>query len=279
MLTKFHKMQRISSIIPVWSTFFIVIVTMVELKRRKASVKLWVYFILTFFLFGVVVCLVNTFIMTGQHIVLNVIVSGLILAVANIQFVDLQVMSAQPQCSKEETKFNNKKVIYLIIAGAVIVGVVILLSASLAPSVDIDDSNGSENTNLAVIDINDILSSTNNFSAFNSNTSQSGEHTGVVGKLKKYDYDEVTFRCKKISGIKTLQVTKAISNKMTLEIDSQLDAGNMEIVIIVDGEYYDSVAANKVSSVVLTGIIDKTVIVKMAAESAKMNISINRLLN
>lgn len=278
-MTKFQKIQRISSIIPVWSTFFIAIVTMVELKRRKASVKLWVYFILTFFLFGIVVYLVNTFIMTGQHIVLNIIVSGLILAVANILFVDLQVMSAQPQYNKEETKFNNKKVIYCITAGAVIVGVAVLLSALLAPSVDIEDSNGSENTSLAVIDTNDILSSTNNFSAFSSNASQSGDHTDVVGKLKKYDYDEVTFRCKKISGIKTLQVTKAISDQMTLEIDSQLDAGNMEIVIIVDGEYYDSVAANKASSIVLTGIIGKTVIVKMAAESAKVNISIKRLVS
>lgn len=278
-MTKFQKIQRISSIIPVWSTFFIAIVTMVELKRRKASAKLWIYFILTFFLSGIVVYLVNTFIMTGQHIALNVIVSGLILAVANILFVNFQVMGAQPQYSKEETKIKNEKVIYLITAGVVIVGVTVLLSALLAPSVDIEDSNGRENTSLAVIDTNEILSSTNNFSAFNSNTSQRGEHSGVVGKLKKHDYDEVTFRCEKISGIKTLQVTKAVSNKMTLEIDSQLDAGNMEIVIIVDGEYYDSVAANKVSSVVLTGIINKTVIVKMAAESAKMNISIKRLMN
>ena len=278
-MTKFQKIQRISSIIPVWSTFFIAIVTMVELKRRKASAKLWIYFILTFFLSGIVVYLVNTFIMTGQHIALNVVVSGLILAVANILFVNFQVMGAQPQYSKEETKIKNEKVIYLITAGVVIVGVTVLLSALLAPSVDIEDSNGRENTSLAVIDTNEILSSTNNFSAFNSNTSQRGEHSGVVGKLKKHDYDEVTFRCEKISGIKTLQVTKAVSNKMTLEIDSQLDAGNMEIVIIVDGEYYDSVAANKVSSVVLTGIINKTVIVKMAAESAKMNISIKRLMN
>lgn len=278
-MTKFHKLQRISSIIPVWSTFVIVIVTMVELKRRKAPVKLWVYFILTFFLFGIVVCLVNAFIMTGQHIVLNVIVSGLILAIANILFVDFQVMSTQPQCNKGDAKFNKKIVIYCIAAGAVIVGVTIVLSALLAPSVDIEDSNGSENTSLAVIDTKDILSSTNNFSVFSSNVSQSGEHTGVVGKLKEYDYDEVIFRCEKISGIKTLQVTKATSDQMTLEIDSQLDAGNMEIIIIVDGEYYDSVATNKVNSVVLTDIIDKTVIVKIAAESAKMNISIKRLVD
>lgn len=278
MLTKFQKIQRISSIIPIWSTFFIAIVTMVELKRRKASVKLWAYFILTFFLFGIMVFLMNTFIMTGQHVVLNIIVSGLILAIANILFVEFQIISAKPQSNKREKSFNKKIVICCVMVGAVIAGIAILLSALLAPSVDIKDINGRENTSLAVIDTNDILSSTNNFSAFSSNSSQSGGHTGVVGKLKKYDYDKVTFRCKKISGIKTLQVTKAISDQMTLEIDSQLDTGNMEIIIIVDGDYYDRVAANKVSSVVLTGIIGKTVIVKMAAECATMNISIKRLV-
>lgn len=273
-MTKFQKLQKLSSIIPFWSTAFVAIVTMFELKRRKASKKIWVYFILTFFLSGTTVYFLNAFIMTGQHILLNIIASGLILAVANILFVDFQVMSTQPH--KRETNFNKRILIYCIILGAVIAGITMLLSVLLAPSVDIEDINGSENTSLAVIDTSEILSSMNNFSAFSSNMSKSGEHTGVTDKLKEYDYDEVTFRCKKISGVKTLQVTKATSDQLTLEINPQLEAGNMEIVIIVDGEYYDSVAANKISSVVLTGIMGKTVIVKMAAESAKVDVSISR---
>ena len=65
-MTKFQKIQRISSIIPFWSTIFVAIFTMIKLKRQKASKKLWAYFILTFFVSGSIVYLLNTVIMTGD---------------------------------------------------------------------------------------------------------------------------------------------------------------------------------------------------------------------
>ena len=278
-MKKFQKIQGFFSIIPAWSTFFIAIVTMVVLKRNNASRKLWIYFMLTFFLFGLLAYFVNTFIMTGQHIVLNIIVSGLILAVANSLFIGFQVTSTRNQTNESKTKFDKKIVVYCIAVGMVVIGIVVLRLVSLSPSVAIEDINGCEDTSLAVIDIYDILSNANNFSAFKSYASQSGEQTGVAGKMKQYDYDVVTFRCEKISGIKTLQVTKAIQNQVVLEIDSQLDAGNMEIAIIVDGEYYDSVVANKGSSIVLTGIKGKIIIVRIAAESARADVSITRKFN
>ncbi len=95
LLTKFQKLQKWLSVIPFWSTFFITFVTMIVLKKEKAPGKLWFFFMLTFFISGIVVYLVNAFLMTGQHIILNLIVSGLLLAVTNFLFVDIQVMSKQ----------------------------------------------------------------------------------------------------------------------------------------------------------------------------------------
>ena len=84
------------------------------------------------------------------------------------------------------------------------------------------------------------------------------------------------FSCKKISGVKTLHATKSPYDTLTLKFSSQLDAGNLEIVIIVDGEYYCHVPVNQISTVELTNIGNKTVVVKAAAESASLKISVQR---
>ena len=96
------------------------------------------------------------------------------------------------------------------------------------------------------------------------------------GTLEKYDYDEVEFRCKRISGVKTLQVSKTNEKQLTLEISSLLESGNLEIAIIVDDEICEIIPANTVKSVVLTDIMGKTVCVKVAAESARTEIYILR---
>ena len=274
-MTKFQKIQKFSSIIPFWSTIFVAIVTMFELKRRMASRKIWFYFIFTFFLSGIAVYLLNTVIMTGQHPLLNVIASGLILAAANVLFVDFQVMSVQAQQPKSTQASPMGIVVCCIVA--VIVGIVGLLVAVLSPDVDIEDTNGSVNTNLAVIDTNEILTSSDHYSAFSSYLSQKGSGTNVTGKLKDYDYQECVFRCQKISGIMTLQTTKTMCKQITLDFSSQLKEGNMEIVIIVDGEYYDHIPINENYSIVLSDIAGKTIVVKMAAESAKLSISVKRI--
>lgn len=275
-MTKFQKIQKVSSIIPFWSTVFVAIITMYELRRRAAPKKIWFYFILTFFLSGVVVFLLNTVIMTGQHPLLNVIASGLVLAVANILFVDFQVMSVQTQQPKVKI---TSRIGFVVCSMAVVIAcLAMLLFTLLSPAVDIEDINGSENSNLAVIDANEILSTSNHYSAFSSYTSQKGSCTDVTGKLRDYDYQECLFRCQKISGIMTLQATKTMCNQLTLEVCSELEEGNMEIVIMVDGEYYTHIPINQNSSIELSDIAGKTIVVKIAAESAKLSVSVKRLV-
>ena len=273
-MTRFHKFQKISSIVPFWSTLLILVITMVELKRRAASKKLWGCFILIFFVIGAAVFLVNNVIMTGQHWTLNIIVSWLICTIANILFVDLQIKSAQD--SQTTTKSSKKT---YVIAGCVIAGVLAigaLLIGLFSPSVDIKDNNGAADTSLATIELNDIVSSSDHYSAFSSYTSYKGASTAVEGTLKDRDYQECAFSCQKISGIMTVQATKTKSDTLSLDISSQVDRGNMEIVVIVDGQYYDHIPINQSNTVALSNVADKLVVVRIGAESAKMNVSVKR---
>lgn len=273
-MSRFHKFQRIFCIVPFWSTLLILIITMVELKRRSASKKLWGSFILIFFGIGAAVFLIDNIIMTGQHWILNVIVSWLICTIANILFVDLQIKSAQV-C--ETTEKSSKK--GYLIAGCVIASVLAVgaaFFALFAPSVDIEDTNGVADTSLVTIGLNDLVSSPNHYSAISSYTSYKGSNTTVVGTMKDYDHQECAFSCQKISGVMTVQATKTKCDTLTLDISSQVDSGNMEIVVIVDGQYYDHIPINQSNTVILSNVADKLVAVRIGAESAKMNVTVKR---
>ncbi len=270
-MKNYYKFQKIISVIPFFSTFVIAFITMITLKRQRASKKIWIFFAMTFFLSGAVVWFVNTFVMTGKHPVLNIIVSGLIFTIANMLFVDYQVMATNTDLPK--SKVNVKLYVFICLA-AIIANVAILFV--LFPSPDsIDDINGSQNTNLAVLSLDQIISN-DNYTEYSSHTSYKGLATDVSGRLKDYDYQNCSFNCEMISGVKTIQVTKTTENQITLNVSSQVEKGNMEIVIIVDGMYYDHIPINQEISVVLTDVANKMVVVKIGAESAKMKISVNR---
>ena len=172
--------------------------------------------------------------------------------------------------------FSSPQYIIAVCVSAVVVSVAVLLLTLFSPSADIEDANGSNNTDLAVIGMNEILSDVDEYSSYLNRATQKGLQTNISGRLSKYDYQECSFACKKISGIKTLQATKVTQEQLTLEFSSQLDAGNLEIVIIVNGEYHSNVPINQYVSVVLTEMAGKTVIVKLAAESATLNVSVKR---
>ena len=108
-MTKFQKLQKISSIIPVFSTVFVAFVTMLELKKQKASVKRWLCFALAFFLSGILVYLLNAVIMTGEHPILNLIASWLILAGANDLMVELQIARVKEVEQKKKINMLKEK--------------------------------------------------------------------------------------------------------------------------------------------------------------------------
>lgn len=272
-MTKFQKIQLASSVIPFLSTFFVTLCTIVKLFKNKANVKTWFFFYLTFFLSGIAVNLIIEFLFSGVHNFWSIALSGIVLALANFVYVHLQ--SVKPQVKARKPK--NMKLMYIIIGCVcLVVTTIAVVTVITNPSVDIADTNGDADTTLSAITRDEIISSSNNFSAFSSRYSHKGEATEVTGRMKDYDYAECFYSCKKISGIMTLQATQTSNEQLFLEISSQLNQGNMEIVIIIDGQYYNSIPVNQTQTVVLSGIANKLVLVKIAAESAKMQVSVKR---
>ena len=269
-MTKFQKIQKASSVIPYISSVFVFFITMIELKRQKASVKKWLIFYLIFFLSGTTVYFLNSVIMTGKNPVLNFIVCGLVFALANILCVDLQIYGQKPNSQE----FMIEVIILIALAGFTIL--ISMLRLALRPTVDIEDTNGDINTNVVSIQVDDVLNTKNKYSAFSINTKRTGNQTNASQDFSDYDFDECSYQCKKMNGILTLQVTKSNQDKLSLHIDSELTKGNLEIFILVDGVLFDRIPANTPTSLTIDGVAAKTVIVRLAAESAAFSVAVNR---
>lgn len=117
-MTKFHKIQKISSIIPFYSTYVILFITMFQFKKHKASSKLWSLFHLNFVVSGLFLFILNSVIMTGQHLILNYIASGLLLAITNLVCVELQIKSTE-----EKNVSSNGYLIMNIVTWILVIGV------------------------------------------------------------------------------------------------------------------------------------------------------------
>jgi hypothetical protein len=145
-------------------------------------------------------------------------------------------------------------------------------------SSDIEDTNG-DDTSLAVLTLDDLLSQKNQYSAFGMGHKIEGEQTRVNNKLEDVDYDTCSFSFKKISGTKTLHATKVNADTVTLHITSELASGNAEIVILVDGEYYDHAPVGQEQTFVLENASGKLVTVRLGAESAEVSVSVSRTIS
>lgn len=282
---KFRKLQKASSIIPYYSTFFILIVTMIQLKKNRASPKLWGRFSLIFFISGSLVSFVDAFLMAGKNPILNVIVAGLIFGVANCALVDLQSESKkQMECCSQTPEANRGLPAGIIISTVVIVLALICAVLSIIftsvffgeDSPDYVDTNGEDNTSLVHITVDEIISTTGDYVATNAAFYNDGGHTLVPASLDSTDYDNVVFRCKQINGILTLQTTKVHENTVTLNIDSEIRSGNMEIFILVDGTYFSHIEAGSHQTIELNDVAEKTIVVRMAAESAEVSLTVTR---
>ena len=176
-------------------------------------------------------------------------------------------------------RIANKKLIAFCIAipVAVILAILIAVIISLASESKFVDTNGPENFALTEITRDDILSKDNNYRISMVSEKHSGSHTNIIGtRLRDVDYDYISRSFGKIHGVIILQATKISGNTLTLNISSSVEAGNAEIVIIIDGEYYCSVDVNESQTVTLQDVSNKEVIVKLAAEGAKMKIDVTR---
>lgn len=173
----------------------------------------------------------------------------------------------------------NKKLIALCvsISVAVMIAVLVAVIILVASESKFVDTNGPENFALTEITRDEILGEYHSYRTSMVSERHSGRHTNISGtRLRDCDYDHIKRSFGKIHGVIILQATKISGNTLTLNIDSSVESGNAEIVIIVDGEYYGSVDVNENQTVTLQDVSNKEVLVKLAGEGAKIKVDVTR---
>lgn len=181
-------------------------------------------------------------------------------------------------CGYKRTKNTLMLALCIAVPAVVAVFIAIAVIISLASESKFVDINGPENFALTEITRDDILSKDNNYRSSMVSERHSGHHTNIIGtRLRDCDYDNISRSFGKIHGVVILQATKISGNTLTLNINSSVESGNAEILIIIDGEYYCSVDVNQDQSIALQDISNKEVIVKLAGEAAKIKIDVTRV--
>lgn len=175
---------------------------------------------------------------------------------------------------KKTLKFALCIAIPIVFIVFILIAVVIALSSGSK----FVDTNGPENFALTEITRDDILNKNNNYRSSMVSEKHSGWHTNIIGtSLRDCDYDQISKSFGKVYGVLILQATKISSDNLTLNIASSLESGNAEIIVLIDGEYYCSVDVNQNQYITLQNISHKEVIVKLAAEDAKIKIEVKRI--
>lgn len=173
---------------------------------------------------------------------------------------------------------NLSKTAWLIIAGVTLLISLAFIAVVLLGNSHIEDQNGPHNYALCQLTLDDLLADRHSSSSFMSSTMKSGSQTEVSGGLRNYDYTKCTYKAKKFSGVQVLHATKTETDSLKLTIQAQVASGNLEVVILIDGQYYAHVPVNSGQTIVLEDIAGKLVEVKMAGESASVNVSVTRML-
>ena len=283
---KIIKIQKFLSIIPYFSTYFIIFASMFLLKRFRVTFGYWLQF------FGICIAVVTCggiafHTLSESHLLLAHIICILIYTAANFLFIRLQEKAyekSQAQSIKtlqeKQTDKKSAKYVFGVIGismGAIAVVILVVLFLVLNAPDPIEDQNGAD-TSLAVLTLDDVLAEHGVWEARFCSDGVYGNQTNVDKKIKakKYDYDKCTFKCGSVSGVKTMQITNIDSDILTLKIDSVLESGNMEIFILVDGSLYEKVPVGQLYETTLEGVAKKNVEVRFAAEAAKLSMTVIR---
>jgi hypothetical protein len=173
-------------------------------------------------------------------------------------------------------KKNDRSWIIYVAAAAGLVSVVMALITILGGPSHIEDVNG-EDTSLAVITMEDILSDRHQSVSFMSSTRTSGNGSGVRGQHDDCDVQNLVFSCKKFSGVRTIHTTRLKSGNLLLCITAEVTSGNLALVITVDGEYYCHVPVGGPRELIIQGADGMLVELLAARESAEVNLEVNRI--
>lgn len=293
-MNKLEKTQRILCILPLFSTAIICLISMRCLKKHRAGVKLWALLFGILFGAGILAVIITETLMSGQYPFLNFIVMWMSYTLANFGFIELQkraeaaVTSSSESGAGEEAPRDaaaqaHKKYLIAVFAVAIVAFFIVVFAFVLPMVADymndfsrIEDLNGAEDTSLNTITHEDILAEEHTSSMLMVGYHTEGEASGVTGKYKKYDADTVRYSIGEFHGVAVAQATLSSSDRLRLMFESEVEEGNLAIVVTVDGEYYCDVVADGKEEVLLDGVADKLVLVKLAGESAKISVRVER---
>ncbi len=176
-------------------------------------------------------------------------------------------------------KSVRKDILIVILICVAVIGFVVwrLLSAMLYyRNNSFADTNGVTDFSLTTLTLENILDEWYGYTMFASGSYGEGGSTNVDHEWEDEDRDRRSMHAKSFSGVTVLQATKTDYETLTLDITSNVESGNFRIVITVDGAYYCDVEVNKTTQVVLNDIKNKTVLIKLAGESAKFRAEVSR---
>ena len=282
---RIYKFQRLFSILPFFSTFNCMVVSVVELLRRNAKLRQWLYFVSIVATAALLIVMSSVCLLAEKSLFLRLVVAAAITTIANFLMVDLQERCYRRRCEIGFPPENKvyQRIVFFVMLGYLIASVIIafslvivLLAFSLSKKWDYEDTNGVDNTSLQQITIDDLVSSRISCVAYKGYVSKEGWKSGVEERLSDYDRDSIWYTYSKISGLKTLHATKASADVLNLTVTSTLESGNAEIVIMVDDVYYAHVPINQTTTVTIPDVKGKTVVVRGGFEAAQIEVSIER---
>ncbi len=146
-----------------------------------------------------------------------------------------------------------KKIKQLIILLLIMPMLLVLSSCS-----HIDDLNGEDDYTLATLTDEDIINKNNSVSSFS------------IGSASKNEYAYVI---KKISGVKEIKSLKVNNNQLVIYTDLKVSKGNCKLVLIKDKKIIKEFKINENDNFVTSE--NGTYIIKLAAESAQIELKIN----
>jgi len=274
LMKKLYAGQYALCLIPFYSSLLVLAVTIVELRKYKASVALWRKFLLSFLgslALTAVVCFVF---LGGVYARAQTVFAWFILSAGNVLCILIQKKAAE----EAGADMRGRVPVYFIplffaslAFASSAIPFVLTAAEAVEEVVNIEDTNGMFDTHVALIAEEDICSGEDWSAKQSLKLSYSGGDGGVESSA-------CSVRARRMSGVETLISTQAEFDKMSLHFDSELDNGNMEIFVVIDGEIFNSVPTGRPVTVNLEDISGKLVVVRVAAESASFEVSVRREL-
>ncbi|MBE6801474.1 MAG: hypothetical protein E7530_01150 [Ruminococcaceae bacterium] len=162
----------------------------------------------------------------------------------------------------------------VLISFVIFILAVVLVWVSINDKRHIEDTNGPDNYDLQTIDDSTLLYK--NTSSFGRRPvyATSGEKSGA--KASMHDYDNIKFTMECMTGTKVIQTSYGKTDTLILNFDTKVHSGNCEIVILLDSKIYQRVDVNTQQTIEIENAKDKEFSVVIGAESANVEIYIDR---